>query len=481
MYVHKLTLENVRQFPENSLEFQPGFNLLVGENGAGKTTILRSLSAVLGITRQSRRRPRLTDEDISFRRDSLRVSAEIVDLGSNRVFRPTYQKRLWKTARRSADGLEPLVLVYPSNESTCSSLVGQRIKRYSSSESRDLRSREEDLYEAEMGERPDAHSELRFGRSRPVRAFVRRILSKFSEDFLDFGWRFEPYDCSIRPPTEDSEPPEFFGSIRDTVRRAIMRRLEERRKPYPWPDRRVVVMDWDGFIVGDEMKRPPLFELRDVLKEVKVNSRQSRYLQSCTVELRLTPRIVIRTRSSPLYLSQLSDGQQRLFSLFVDIARELSLRDAPHRIHEASAIVLIDEIDVHLHPKWQRMIVPGLQDLFPYCQFIATTHSPFVIQAVDRNNITRLGDGARIPPNEDAQSIEDIIEDIQDIKMPQRSVRAERLSEAAERYFKLLKLGRNAPAGELHEAEIKYREASEPFTSQPALHALVKIELLERR
>jgi len=481
MYVHKLILENVRQFQEKPLEFQPGFNLLVGENGAGKTTILRSLSAVLGVTRQSRRRPGLTDEDISFRQESLRVSAELVDFGSIRVFRPTYQKHLWKRARRFANGLKPLVLVYSSNESTCSSLVGRRIKRYRSSEPRDVRSREDELYEAEMSERVDAGSELRFGRSRRVRDFVGRVLSTFSKDFLDFGWRFEPYDCSILPPAEDSRPPEFFASLRDTARRAIVRRLEEPRGLHTWPDRRVVVMDWDGFIIGREINRPLVFEFREVLKEVKAHGNGLRYLQKCSIEIRLTPRIVIRTRSGTLYLSQLSDGQQRLFSLFVDIARELSLQEDPRRINQASAIVLIDEIDMHLHPKWQRMIVPGLQDLFPYCQFIATTHSPFVIQAVDRDKITRLGDVGQIPLTDGPGSIEDIIEDIQDVKMPQRSVRAERLSEAAERYFKLLKLGRNAPAQDLREAEISYREASEPFTSQPALHALVKLELLERK
>jgi len=77
------------------------------------------------------------------------------------------------------------------------------------------------------------------------------------------------------------------------------------------------------------------------------------YLNLCTIELRLTPRIVVRTPTGPFYLSQLSDGERRLFSLFVDIARQLSLQNASDEILSARAIVLIDEIDVHLHPKWQ--------------------------------------------------------------------------------------------------------------------------------
>ena len=50
---------------------------------------------------------------------------------------------------------------------------------------------------------------------------------------------------------------------------------------------------------------------------------------------------------------------------------------------EASAIVLIDEIELHLHPEWQRMIIPPLTKTFPNCQFIVTTHSPQVLSHVD--------------------------------------------------------------------------------------------------
>jgi predicted ATP-binding protein involved in virulence len=139
---------------------------------------------------------------------------------------------------------------------------------------------------------------------------------------------------------------------------------------------------------------------------------------------------------------------------------------------------LIDEIDVHLHPRWQRAIVPALEDLFPSCQFIGTTHSPFVIQAVDRSKILYADQHRRVSLEEGSNSIEDIAEEIQEIYMPQRGVRAERLSNTAERYFRLLKQ-ENVPAGELEEAEKEYRLASEPFSSNPAVHALLKVEVLE--
>ena len=52
----------------------------------------------------------------------------------------------------------------------------------------------------------------------------------------------------------------------------------------------------------------------------------------------------------------------------------------------ASGIILIDEIDLHLHPKWQREVLPQLRKVFPNCQFFITTHSPFVLSSADASN-----------------------------------------------------------------------------------------------
>lgn len=74
MHLHSLTLTNVRQFVQRTFEFQPGFNLLVGENGVGKTTILRGL---LGSARQMGKRPKLEDEDIRLRAHHAEIKTEV--------------------------------------------------------------------------------------------------------------------------------------------------------------------------------------------------------------------------------------------------------------------------------------------------------------------------------------------------------------------------------------------------------------------
>ena len=53
-------------------------------------------------------------------------------------------------------------------------------------------------------------------------------------------------------------------------------------------------------------------------------------------------------------------------------------------------MLLVDEIDLHLHPHWQRTIIKYLTGLFPKTQFIVTTHSPFVLQSMERVNLYTL-------------------------------------------------------------------------------------------
>lgn len=83
-----------------------------------------------------------------------------------------------------------------------------------------------------------------------------------------------------------------------------------------------------------------------------------------------------------LPFSMLSDGQRAMLSLVADIAIKAAVLN-PHKkeaiLEETSGVVLIDELDLHLHPKWQRQVVSNLKEIFPKIQFFASTHSPQVI------------------------------------------------------------------------------------------------------
>ena len=103
-----------------------------------------------------------------------------------------------------------------------------------------------------------------------------------------------------------------------------------------------------------------------------------------------------------LDIRQLSDGERGILALVLDLTRRLS--QANPNLEDplqASAVVLIDELDLHLHPQWQRSIVSKLTTTFPNCQFIATTHSPLIIGEVAPESVILIAEnGEIIHPNQ---------------------------------------------------------------------------------
>ena len=94
--------------------------------------------------------------------------------------------------------------------------------------------------------------------------------------------------------------------------------------------------------------------------------------------------------------SELSDGYHVFIALVADIARravmlnEIDGAEAPARVE---GVVLIDELDLHLHPRWQRVALPGLRRAFPRLQLVVTTHSPQVLSSAENRQMRRLFDG----------------------------------------------------------------------------------------
>jgi hypothetical protein len=93
---------------------------------------------------------------------------------------------------------------------------------------------------------------------------------------------------------------------------------------------------------------------------------------------------MVDKRGLPFYLHQLSDGERGLLALVFDLTRRLAIAnpDSEDPIADGVALVLIDEIELHLHPKWQRDVLQRLRDIFRACQFVVTTHSPLALGEV---------------------------------------------------------------------------------------------------
>ena len=95
-------------------------------------------------------------------------------------------------------------------------------------------------------------------------------------------------------------------------------------------------------------------------------------------------------------LNQLSDGYKGTISLVADIAYRMATLNPQlgmDILEKSDGVVLIDEVDLHLHPAWQQKVLGNLTEIFPKVQFIVSTHAPSVINSVKKENIRMLSDG----------------------------------------------------------------------------------------
>ncbi len=136
----------------------------------------------------------------------------------------------------------------------------------------------------------------------------------------------------------------------------------------------------------------PDSEVWSKLAQLKASSRDKQLTAVRTAIANFMPGFSnLRVRRNPLHMSidkheeqlnvlQLSQGEKSLMALVGDIARRLAMMNPQleNPLH-GDGIVLIDEVDMHLHPTWQRNVIARLTDTFPSCQFVLTTHSPLVI------------------------------------------------------------------------------------------------------
>jgi predicted ATP-binding protein involved in virulence len=146
-------------------------------------------------------------------------------------------------------------------------------------------------------------------------------------------------------------------------------------------------------------RNPQLQLIRHVLTFFMAQIHQSHFkdlrikksAQNETLFSLISSKLIITKNDIDLDLIQLSAGEKAMLLLVIDIAMRLAIAN-PSRENalEGEGIILIDEIELHLHPQWQRQIIPALMATFPNCQFILTTHSPQVVSQVKRDNIVIL-------------------------------------------------------------------------------------------
>ena len=364
MKIGSLTLENFRGIRQLTLQFSNPLTLLVGVNGAGKSTVLDAIALMLSWPVARIRNPRAQGQkmsnilDIHNDASYSRLTITLVD----------EQAHSWTMVRTRAGRMEPKSKSDYLQLSDYAKQVRERID--------------------DSREHTNIPLFVYYPVNRAVLDIPLRIRQKHSFDLLD------SYADSLTSGADFRSFFEWFRNRED---------LENENRKYR--DRSIKP---DGFEFPDRQLQAVRLAFEQFLPEYRDFS------------VRRNPlRMVVTKQGAELRIDQLSDGEKCLIAMIGDLARRLAIAnpvsDSP--LHGAG-LVLIDEIDLHLHPAWQRMVPRKLIEVFPHCQFILSTHSPQVIGEVDPRAVRQhsldeqRGIVATVPEQTFGLTSDDILDEI---------------------------------------------------------------------
>lgn len=178
------------------------------------------------------------------------------------------------------------------------------------------------------------------------------------------------------------------------------------------------------------------------------------------------------------HYSYMSDGFKAMINIVSEIAYRCIMLNGylgKDAVRLTPGVVMIDEVDLYLHPHWQRHVLHDLKQAFPKIQFIVTTHSPFIIQSVGKGQLVSFDANVSTNGSPDMQSLEEIAATRMDMKDTKRSQKYQEMVEMAEKYYQLVKAGKEND-NEAKKVKSELDNIETEFSDDPAYVALLRAE-----
>jgi predicted ATP-binding protein involved in virulence len=342
MRIDTLHITNFKAFKNRTLVFHPQFNLVVGVNGTGKTSLLDALSVAAGSwflglrgydsRHISHEEARLAahdfDGEISFEPQyPVKVNAEGLVANSAMTWERSLESPAGKTHFRHASEIKSLAANFDQDVRDGKDVLLPLISYYAT---------------GRLWQEPRAESQVKGN---------QRLLGKKATSRLD------GYLNSVTP--------------RIATKELVL-----------W----IARQSWAAYQQG---KESPIFQAVKQAMVGCVEGAENLYFDPKRGEVV----VVMKNKRGTQPFFNLSDGQRCMLAMVGDIAQKaakLNPQLGAKVLEETTGLILIDELDLHLHPRWQRRVISDLRRTFPKIQFICTTHSPQLIGQVRAEEVVLL-------------------------------------------------------------------------------------------
>lgn len=422
MFIKEIQLENFKCFENSTFQFEKQFTTIIGDNGSGKTALLDGIASTL--------KSILPNEYVGFEIDEIRhISNQMGSKSNIQLQIPVVTKSIIKWDFFKKDtivqvGLERDLSKTQTAPNTNISKDVHKIRTIISTNESNV------------------NFQMPFiGYYRTNRLW--KLKNHKEVELYPIASRWKPYEDCLKPQINSELLVEWFK------RMELISFQKNKHTPELQAVKKAMIQAIKGLHPN---------------KEIEV------YFSAENDELMIN---IGGGKELPVRL--LSDGYRNTLGMIADIAYRMAELN-PHLTTNSPGIVLIDELDLHLHPKWQRHIVGDLKRIFPNCQFIVTTHSPFIIQSLKSGELLKLDETPELEYDDfTKKGIEDITIEYQDLKDDKiRSVDFEEMLKVAEEYYDLIEQGKTN--GELAPLRQRLTELEEKYSEEPAFVAVLRAE-----